>query len=211
MCMMFIGMLIMSVGKSIDNGDTTDEYKQQIERALSAALEKDKYPEINSLIENYLIAQVNCDLDALSLYVNDISNYGFEELQKKLTYVEYFDNISCYTIEGYDADTYVVYVYKEYKLKGIDTLIPSVVLNYVCKNSDGNYVVYTGEISSATNDFINATEKNPNVLELIEMVNSKIEKIKKDDEEVKMLLEQLDLVAINVENGDYQTPYNANE
>lgn len=206
--MMFIGMITMTVGKS-DNSDTDEKFKKELNRAKTQELQKDEYPKINDLIEKYLKAEVNGDLDELSLYVNDIDKYSYGELNKKLAYVEYFDNVSCYTIDGYEEDSYVVYVYREYKLKNIDTLIPSVVLNYVCKNSSGEYVVYTGEVSKETNDFISATEENPSVLDLIDMVNSKIESIKKKDDDVKDLMEQLDLVVVNVESGDYETPQNA--
>ena len=77
-------------------------------------------------------------------------------------------------------------------MTGIDTLIPSVVQNYVCKNEAGNYVIYSGDVSEETNEFIKATEKNPSVLELVDLVNNKIEQIQEEDEAVKVLIEQLD-------------------
>lgn len=201
MVMMFIGMVTMSVGKS-ENSVENKQYEDELTRAKTQEFEKDSIQKINSLIEGYLDAQVKCDLEKLSLYVNDINYYSFAELKKKLTYVEYFDNISCYSIEGYEEDTYVVYVYREYKLENIDTLIPSVVLNYVTKNDSGEYVVYTGDVPKETNDFIMATEENPSVLDLIDLVNNKIEQIKSEDKDVEKLFEELDIATTTVEKGD---------
>lgn len=193
MLMMFVGMVIMTVSKPKNEEKNISALSEETEnRAMTQPLEKDKHPKINDLVRNYHNAEVNNDLNALELYVNDINNYSFEDLQKKFAYVEYFDNISCYTIEACEEDSYVLYVYREYKMTGIDTLIPSVVQNYVCKNESGQFVIYSGDVSDETNEFIKATEKNPSVLELVDLVNNKIEQIKKEDEAVKVLIEQLD-------------------
>lgn len=200
---MIVGMLVMSVAEpKKDNNDA--EYNENIERAKTTQLEKDKYSKVNDLIRNYLDSEVKCDVENLALYVNDINQYSFEELQKKFSYVEYFDNISCYTIDGYYDNTYVVYVYREYKMKGIDTLIPSIVQNYVCENNQGNLVVYSGDVVKEVKDFIKATEENKSVLELIDVVNNKLEQVKDEDESVKSLLNQLDEVTGSVESGEYE-------
>lgn len=191
--MMFVGMVVMSVGHSSDKEKANLD--DQMERARTELIEKDGVVEVNNLIKNYLDAQVECNLDVLSLYVNDIRTYSKSELKKKMSYVEDFKNVSCYSIKALEEDSYVVYVYREYKLENIDTLIPSIVLNYVCKNDAGELVVYNGDISKDTNEFIKQTELNPTVLDLVDVVNNRIAQIKEEDNEVRHLLEQLDSVA----------------
>lgn len=191
MIMMIVGMLLLSVRKP-DKVVTSDkDIEERIAHAMDCELEVDKYPKVNGLIKNYLNAEVNCDIDTLKMYVNDIEKYSLADLQKKFSCVEYFENIKCYTIDGLRENSYVVFVYREYKMQGIESLIPSVVQLYVCENESGELVVYSGNVDYEVSEYIKNTENNKYVLELVDMVNNKLEQLKKKDNSVKDFLDKL--------------------
>ncbi len=188
---MGMGMITFSVG--VNNEDAVKVLsEEEIESAKSADLLKNEVEEVNNLIENYTNAKLNGDVDKLALYVNDKSDISKDELDVPTTYMEGYKTIDCYTIEIPLEDQYVVYVYKEYKMKGIETVIPSVVRHYVCPDENGNLVVYSGDVEASIVKFIDNTRENPEVEKLINMVNNKIEQIKKDDVVAKAFLDKLD-------------------
>ncbi len=190
---MGMGMVTFSIG--VDNKEQsrmlTDE---QIESAKTADLVKNDNKEVMKLIENYNKAKLEGDADKFALYVNDESKVSKEELEALNTYMEGYENVDCYIIDIPVEDHYVVYVYREYKMKNLDTLIPGVVRQYVCPNDKGNLVVYSGEVEDSIYDFIENTRENPEVKKLINMVNNKIEQIKEEDATVKIFLDKLDEV-----------------
>lgn len=190
---MGMGMLTFSVGVE-DTKDSKVLSEEQIESAKSAALNKNENKEVCDLIKNFTDAKINGDVDKLALYVNDVSNISKDELDVPTTYMEGYETVECYIIDIPVEDNYVVYVYKEYKMKGIETVIPSVVRHYVRPDDNDNLVIYSGDVEASIVEFINNTRQNPEVEKLINMVNNKIEQIKKDDVVAKAFLDKLDEV-----------------
>lgn len=190
---MGMGMLTFSIGVE-DTKESNVLSEEQIESAKSAALKKNENKKVCDLIKNFTDAKLNGDVDKLALYVNDVSHISKDELDVPTTYMEGYETIDCYIIDIPIEDNYVVYVYKEYKMKGIETVIPSVVRHYVRPDDKDNLVIYSGDVEASIVEYINNTRHNSEVEQLINMVNNKIEQIKKEDVVAKAFLDKLDEV-----------------
>ncbi|ROR30661.1 hypothetical protein EDD66_102316 [Mobilisporobacter senegalensis] len=156
------------------------------------------YPDINELIKKYLEARVACDMDTIKNLVSSTSTISLETLQKESEYIESYNNISCYTIKAPDNESFVVYVYEELKIVGIDTLAPGMIRLYVRVNPDGKPVIYFGQVEDETIDFIEATGNDIKVIQLIESVNKKLEEAMTSDKNLKAFIEGLENTAKNI-------------
>jgi len=155
-------------------------------------LKKNAVEEINELIKNYYKAQLELDMDTLESLVSDIDRINYSMLQAQLKYIESIDNIICYSVEGSIEGTYRVYVYRDLKLRGIDTPAPSLSAFYVTMSSDGNYIIYLSDIDSDTQEFIDETNKSEDVIILKALVDERMNSALSKDAKLKEFYDQID-------------------
>ena len=153
---------------------------------------EDAYPDINDLIEEYLAARVATDMDTINELVSSTNIISLKTLQKEAEYIESYNNISCFTMKAPDNESFVVYVYEELKIVGIDTLAPGMIRLYVQVNSEGKAIIYFGQVEDETLDFIEATGHDEKVIQLIDRVNKKLEEAMTSDKNLKAFIEALE-------------------
>lgn len=153
-------------------------------------IKKDLNEKVSQVVKDYLIASVACDMDALEDTVNDISMINEEELKLKYEYVEAVNNIECYMVPGPDGKGYVVYTYRDLKLKDIDTLAPGLSRVYVEAGDNGEYRVFFGA-DTGLEDFISKTDKSSEVTELVNKVNVKMEEAVSSDADLKAFVDKI--------------------
>ena len=199
---MLIGCVIFStVSPNKDKETSTKALKTQVSEEATptptqspkvdtTVIQKDLNPEVSKVVQNYLIASVACDMDALEDTVNDISMISEEELKLKYEYVESVNNIECYMIPGPNGDGYLVYAYRELKLKDINTLAPGLSRVYVTTGDNGEYRVFFGA-DTGLEDFIAKTDKSTEVTELVNKVNTKMEEAVSSDKDLKTFIEKI--------------------
>lgn len=153
------------------------------------------YPQINTLVEKYLDARLACDMDTIEKVVSNTHQITKEALQKESEYIESYNNLICYTIKAPDNESYVVYVYEEIKILGVDTLAPGMTRLYVRLNDEGNPIVYFGQVEDATLDFINDSSNTPEVIQLIDGVNKRLEEAMTKDKSLYNFIVGLENVA----------------
>lgn len=153
---------------------------------------EDAYTDINHLIEKYLAARVATDMDTINELVSSTNIISLKTLQKEAEYIESYNNISCFTMKAPDNESFVVYVYEELKIVGIDTLAPGMIRLYVRVNSEGKPVIYFGQVEDETLDFIEATGHDEKVIQLIDRVNKKLEEAMTSDKNLKAFIEELE-------------------
>ncbi len=156
----------------------------------TTVIQKDLNSEVSKVVQNYLVASVACDMDALEDTVNDISMLSEEELKLKYEYVEAVNNIECYMIPGPNGDGYLVYAYRELKLKDINTLAPGLSRVYVKTGDNGEYRVFFGA-DTGLEDFISKTDQSTEVTELVNKVNTKMEEAVSSDKDLKTFIEKI--------------------
>ena len=103
--------------------------------------EVDANQDINNLITNYYTAYANGDVDTLSTLATPISENEKSYIAMFSQYVEAYQSIRCYTKQGLDDKSYLVSVYLEMKLNGIDTVAPGLSTFYVQTKEDGSLYI----------------------------------------------------------------------
>lgn len=174
---------------------TTEE--QETETVL-AGLQKDAYPEIQSLMERYFEAKLKCDVEALGQIVYPIAGYTVEGLENDLGIpeseafrrVEDYRNVVCYTKPGLLADTYVVWVYYETKYVNVETTAPCMFKAYVCTDETGVYI-YNDTIEGEISNYLDEVSQDADVIELVNSVNQQLVEAYNHDPDLKNIYDIL--------------------
>jgi hypothetical protein len=151
-------------------------------KVVSVTLEDNTHKDINKLIKKYLNAKLKNDISKFETLVNDTSLLDLEDIERKTKYIEEYQNLECYTCDGAEAGSYIVYAYHEVKFTSIDTMAPAMNEFYVKTDANGDPYIYLGEIDEATEEYMNQVRNSEEVMELIYNVNDKLEKAVKNDD-----------------------------
>ena len=125
----------------------SDEEKALLNQNLT--LVKDAYPEVNKASEGYLDAIANKNLPYLKEHLFEISTNEIDNITVKSNYIDYYDNITCYTQEGYEDDSYYVYVTYDLHIVGFEEGVPSIIGFYYAKDSTGVYRIFKQDSMSS--------------------------------------------------------------
>lgn len=145
-------------------------------------LEKDAYPAVNELMQNYYHYMAVGDMEGLASVEDTTSEEEQNRILRSIGLVEEYRNISCYTKRGMEEGSYVVYVTYELKFSEIETAAPGLKGYYVYTNDEGNLVIFNGEdASDELNDYVDAVSQDEDVLALQEEVRARYEEAKAAD------------------------------
>ncbi|MCD7817714.1 MAG: SH3 domain-containing protein [Lachnospiraceae bacterium] len=104
--------------------------------------------------------------------------------------VESYDDIITYSKSGLTDGSYVVYVYMELKLTGIDTEAPTLRQMYMEPDSDGELlVVQTGDYTSEITAYVQERQTDSDVQALIQDVSDTLEERCEEDEDLQQYIE----------------------
>ena len=147
------------------------------ENAISKEkLMKDKYPEVNALIERYQEGLTSGNTSILKEVYNTSEPINNEEVTSMSDLIESYSDTICYTKPGLDVGSYVVFVYDRMKIHGITTPAPNLSVVYVKTNSEGQFYIYRGTKSTVTGTY----EYDAETSQYIELLSQ--------DEEIKNLM-----------------------
>ncbi len=105
-------------------------------------LQCDAYPEVNEVMEAYHKALAENDEEVIKKYLLYVNENELVNIAVKSEYVESYNNIHCYTQEGFEEGSYYVYVSYDLKLTDFDVMIPGLIGLYYCPNEEGEYHIY---------------------------------------------------------------------
>lgn len=125
-----------------DVDSNTSEQSSEAEPVKDFTLKCDAYPEVNKVIEAYHKALAEDDQETVKKYLLYVSDDELITISVKSEYIESYDNIKCYTQQGYDDNSYFVYVSYDLKLKDFEEKIPGLSGLYYCPNEAGDYHIY---------------------------------------------------------------------
>ena len=130
-------------------------------------LSKDAVPEVKALMEQYFQSISDCDMALFqSLFTSQDTSkeeYYRKEFEQQRAYVDGYQNISCYTAMGPEADTYGVYVYYELRYQEVETAAPGLVRILAVKGEDGVYRIYDGELTDEYAAYLDQLSVNEDV------------------------------------------------
>ncbi len=170
---LFIVLVIVLVnvmgGKGTGSKPKTETEAVVKETETQEAFEKDAYPEINELIENYYNAYAGGKKKKLAKLAEPMSDTEKSYIAAFSEYVKKYKNISCYTKKGLDDNSYMVSVYLEIKFNDIKTAAPGLETFYVRKREDGTLYIDNlyGQFNSKRQEF----EVDEDVVEFIKEFN----------------------------------------
>ena len=110
-------------------------------------LQQDAVPELLALVQSYCEAKEDCDPVQLARVFGVDSMTEEEEAaqREKMELVEAsvkgYENISCYSIEGPEPDSYVIFPYFEIRFRETDVRMPQLTWGYARKGADGQYYI----------------------------------------------------------------------
>lgn len=175
-----------NVGETNTEGSTETNSESESEEP-SSTLVKDE-PAVLETVQAYYTAVGNKDIDTLSTLAQSLSE---EDKQKILdnSVIESYNNISSYSTKGLEDGTYVVYVYYDGKISGIDTLVPSLSSLYLATNEDGSLYIVT-ETTEEMDNYVNQVSSQEEAKQLIKDVNEKCAQAEESDSALKEFMEQ---------------------
>ena len=138
-------------------------------------LKQDEMPELTALVQSYCQAKTDCDPEALQQLfgVTDLSEDQIAAEREKMELVKAsikaYKNISCYYIEGVEADSYVIFPYFEIQYRKAAKLMPTLTWGYVKKQEDGQYRMVS-ELSDTEKEYVKAVGERADVKELQDQV-----------------------------------------
>lgn len=165
--------------------ETGSESESQTE-TISNPLQQD-IPAVLEAVQQYYQAISSKDIET----VRNMSESFTEEDQQRIenNLVESYDNIATYSKTGPVDGSYVVYVYYEAKIPGIETATPSLISLYLETAEDGT--LYKADTNDEeVESYIQQCNEDSDVQSLMEEVNAKLEEVLEADPELASLLEE---------------------
>lgn len=135
-----------SEGTTADTNNGTSEVtsmeSSEEDDIQDLTLQCDAYPEVNEVMEAYHKALAENDEEVIKKYLLYVNENELVNIAVKSEYVESYNNIHCYTQEGFEEGSYYVYVSYDLKLTNFDVMIPGLIGLYYCPNEEGEYHIY---------------------------------------------------------------------
>ena len=200
---------VVASGSPTPGGDLGTPAPNAADAILKAKLQKNAYPEINSVVTQYMEASVKADMATLEVIVSEVDKLNQNELERRYEYIESINNIDCYTLPGLDEDSYIVYVYHESKLVNIETMAPGLIVLYVSRASDGNMVIMLEPLDDIITKKLEVALKREDVQNLIKTVNDNMQQAMAKDANLKNFEEQLEQAVKDREAGASAAPSTA--
>ena len=146
-----VAMVVFSAGNR-DVTVTGDNISESVEEVSvesgseddiqDLTLQYDAYPEINEVMEAYHKALAENDVETIQKYLLYVNENELVSIAVKSEYVEGYNDIHCYTQEGFEDGSYYVYVSYQLKMAEFDATIPGLIGLYYCPNEEGEYHIY---------------------------------------------------------------------
>ncbi|MGI6107632.1 MAG: hypothetical protein ACOX8B_06815 [Lachnospiraceae bacterium] len=174
-----LAILFISTRPHIDGEDVSvvelTHTTQDTDETEEERVQQDSNPEITALMERLLNAIRDGDIDTLNDIIVRDTELDADSITAEARYIEGFDNISCYTIDGLVDGTYIVYLYYEERYLNIGTAVPDLHRYYVCTNDDGTLYIDMREHDGEVDAYMEEVSQWPEIQALVSDVNTKLQ------------------------------------
>jgi len=123
-----------------EESSSEEDYSNSFE---GYGLQQNVVPEVNELVAKYQRAKVTGDAELMYKVFGKQPDEDMNVLQVNLTQessvYESYDHTVCYTTQGLEDNSYIVFIASDLKFEGIDTPAPMLTWAYIYKADDGNY------------------------------------------------------------------------
>lgn len=133
-------LVLVNCGAS-RNGSGEGETVVNTETETEEAFQIDAYEEVNALIQQYLTAYAEGDVDTITSLAAPVSDTEKSYIAEYSKYIDSYQNIKCYTKHGLDDKSYMVSVYLEIKFTDAETAAPGLDFFYIRTNDDNTLTI----------------------------------------------------------------------
>ena len=158
-----------NVPEAVTEKTTADE---ETETSAEVTLDEN-IQEILDVMTRYYTARADKDVDTLRAIEPNFSAEDEADLQNNNP-IERYDNIKVYSKEGLTDGSYIVYVYFDAKVVGIDTVAPTLTDKYLETDEEGNLIIVDKFSTQELTDFVEMMRTTDAVQALIKEVNQKL-------------------------------------
>lgn len=144
-------------------------------------LKRDSVPEIRDLMKTYFKARSDADAETMNrLYgIGEVSETDLEAQKTRMRsnskYVEGFENIATYVMNGTTGDAWLVYAIADIRFHSVKTTAPMIMWCYVKKDAEGNYqILDNASLSENVQQFIDVANHSEGVRRLASNINVKL-------------------------------------
>lgn len=152
-------------------------------------LEADMYEPINNLVQTYLSALAEGDVDTISSITNnmtDIERIRITELGKC---IDAFPEYNVFTKIGPSEGSYIVYAAARAQFPGVEGLVPGIYCFYVCTDESGNYYFNEGTLTEEEQIYIDAINADEAVINLMDSIDTEYQALLENNEQVRNYIE----------------------
>lgn len=203
---LFSGNKSENDGAVKDNAPETETSKDATATPENDELQKNANEKINTVVNNYLTACKEGKMEELETLVSNGEELTKEQVQKPYEYVEKIQNVDCYTLDGPDEGTYLVYVYYELKFVNVETVAPGLMQLYISSTSDDSLVIMLDELDAHVQEAREAALNREDVQALIKLVNEKLTEAANTDADLKALITKMNTEDTTAAPEATQTP-----
>ena len=186
--------------KASSENSATESLVINEENISKEKLLKNKYPEVNTLVERYQEGLTSGNTSILKEVYNTSETISSNVLAQTSEIIENYSDTVCYTKPGLEDGSYVVFVYDHMKIHNINTTVPNLSLLYVKKNTEGQLFIYRGmknsstgtyEYDAATYQYIQLLSEDEEVKDLMATVYQEREAACSRDEQLRDFIDSL--------------------
>lgn len=145
--------------------------------------------DILELMTKYYTARAQKDYDAMADLYEIFDDSTRTEIESRDGAIESYSNIITYSKAGMTEGAYVVYVYFDAKVTGVDTLAPCLREWYLITNAEGKLVIADKDDNAELKAYIESMRTAEDVQALRADVAQKLEAAEAQDENLKNFVE----------------------
>lgn len=166
--------LDMSQADSVNEDDSSEFADMDIS---GYSLKQDEVPELTALVRTYCDAKEECDPQLLAQVFgkDQLSEAEIAAEQEKMELVKAsikrYENISCYSVEGPEEGSYVMFPYFEIRYRKAEVLMPVLTWAYGTLDENGQYIM-TQDVSEDVAEYIKRIGEKEDVQALIAQVQA---------------------------------------
>ena len=154
-------------------------------------LQRDKVPEILTLMKRYFSARQDSDAETMSRIYGrgEQTEAQLEEERKKLRnnakYVQEFENVATYVMEAEEPGSWLVYTLYDIRFYAVKTAAPMIMWCYVYQDPEGNYLIKNTEsLTGEEIEFADKISHSEEVRRLASGVNARLKEALTADQEL---------------------------
>lgn len=183
---------------------------QEEETTEENKLEENTHSSVERLVTKFLDCLMSGDVEALEPITDYLSEDDKAVITSRAKIYESYSNLKCYTKNGPEEDSFIVYLCYDIKfaeITGVKTLVPDIRCLYVsAKDEDGNrYIRYHNvENDEELQAYVRELEEDPDVKALCDDVRTRYQEALESDEALYKFLQ--DATGQVAEEAEEETP-----